>query len=351
MAASLSFDSAYRQIRRGDLAPVYYLTGEEDVLKDELIHFVQEQAVDPGSRDFNLDVRSAGDLDGESLHALVETPPMLAERRVVVVKNLEQWRKNAKVWRVLEQYVANPSPTTVLLLVHGAGEAPSAKLKSHAVHVKLEPLSPARLVRWVERRSKDTGFTIEPDAVEHLVNAVSGELSHLAMEVEKLAAAAPEGRSLGVQDVSQLVGVRHGETPLDWVSAALARDVPLAIGMLGQVLSTSGVTGVRLVAMLGTALVGVRLARALLDSGTPPSRVEAAVFGQIQKARPYGLGNWKAEARRWTEAARHWPARDLDRALRAAFRADRALKSTTTSDEAGTLSDMILTFATGRAAA
>jgi hypothetical protein len=187
MAAALSFDSAYRQIRRGDLAPVYYLTGEEDVLKDELITFVQQQVVDPASRDFNLDVRSAGDLDGESLHTLVETPPMLAERRVVVVKNLEQWRKNAKVWRVLEQYLANPSPTTVLLIVHGAGEAPNAKLKAHAVHVKLEPLNPERLVRWVERRSKETGFTIEPEAVEHLVSAVSGDLSHLAMEVEKLA--------------------------------------------------------------------------------------------------------------------------------------------------------------------
>jgi DNA polymerase-3 subunit delta len=351
MAASLSFDSAYRQIRRGDLAPVYYLTGEEDVLKNELVDFVQQQAVDPASRDFNLDVRSAGDLDGESLHALVETPPMLAERRVVVVRNLEQWRKNAKVWRVLEQYVANPSPTTVLLLVHGAGETPNAKLKPHTAHVKLEPLSPARVVRWVQRRSSERGFTIEPEAVEHLVNAVSGDLSHLAMEVEKLAAAAPDDRPMGVQDVSQLVGVRSGETPHDWVKAVLARDVPLAIGMLGRVLSGSGVTAVRLVGMLGTALVGVRLARALVDSGTPPGRVEGALLSQIQKARPFGLGNWKAEARRWTAAARHWPARDLDRALRAAFGADRALKSTTTSDHAGTLSDMILTFATGKAAA
>jgi DNA polymerase-3 subunit delta len=351
MAAALSFDSAYRQIRRGDVAPVYYLTGEEDVLKDELVTFVQQQVVDPASRDFNLDVRSAGDLDGESLHALVETPPMLAERRVVVLKNLEHWRKNAKVWRVLEQYLANPSPTTVLLMVHGAGEAPNANLKAHAVHVKLEPLSPERLARWVERRSKETGFTIEPEAVEHLLNAVSGDLSHLAMEVEKLAAAAPEGRSLNVQDVSHLVGVRRGETPHDWVNAVLARDIPLAIGMLEQVLASAGVTGVRLVGMLGTALVGVRLARALLDAGTPPGRVEGAVFGHIQKARPFGLGNWKAEARRWTGAAHQWGARDLERALRAAYAADRALKSTTTSDHAGTLSDMLLTLATGKAAA
>ncbi len=351
MAASLTFDSAYRQIRRGDLAPVYYLTGDEDVLKDELVSFVLQQAVDPASRDFNLDVRSAGDVDGESLHTLVETPPMLAERRVVVIKNLEQWRKNTKVWQVLEQYVANPSPTTVLLLIHGAGEAPNAKLRQHAAHVNLEPLRPERLARWVQRKVKDTGFAIEPDAVDHLVNAVSGDLSQLAMEVEKLAAAAPDDRPLSVQDVSQFVGIRRGETPHDWVSAVLTRDIPQAVGMLERVLAGSGVSAVRLVGMLGTALVGVRLARALLDAGTPPARAEGAVLKEIQRARPHGLGSWKTEARRWTAAAGCWTGGELDRALREAYRADRALKSTTTSADAGTLSDMLLTLGPRKAAA
>ena len=90
----------YREVRDGNLRPVYYLTGSEDVLKDELAKHIIDHAVDEDSRDFNLDVRAAGDLDGETLTALVDTPPMLAERRVVYLKYLEQWRKNAKVWKV-----------------------------------------------------------------------------------------------------------------------------------------------------------------------------------------------------------------------------------------------------------
>jgi DNA polymerase-3 subunit delta len=350
MAASLDFDSAYRKIRRGDLAPVYYLTGDEDVLKDELVALLLEQAVDPASRDFNLDVRSAGDLDGESLHALVETPPMLAERRVVVIRALEQWRRNARVWKVLERYVANPSPSTMLVLVHGAGQKPHAELSRKAAHVVVGGLDPKRLARWVKLRAERAGFALEPEAATHLMDALGSELSQLAMEIEKLAAAAGES-PMGVEDVANLVGVRRGETAHDWVGAVLERDVPRAIGMLESVLSASGVNGVRLVAGLGTALVGTRLARALLDAGTPARRVEQTLLQHIRKARPAGLGSWQTEAARWTGAAAKWAAEDIDRALDSAYEADRALKSTTISDEVGTLSDMLLIMSARRAAA
>lgn len=350
MAASLDFDSAFRQIRRGELAPVYYLTGDEDVLKDELVSLMLEQAVDPASRDFNLDVRSAGDLDGESLHALIETPPMLAERRTVVIKALEQWRRNARVWKVLERYVANPSPTTMLVLVHGAGQKPHADLSRKSVHVVVGGLDPKRLARWVKLRAERLGFAIEPDAITHLMDALGSELSQLVMEIEKLAGAAGE-LPMGVEDVANLVGVRRGETAHDWVGTVLERDIPRAIGMLENVLSASSVNGVRLVAGLGTALVGVRLARALLDNGTAARRVEQAVLQHIRQARPAGLGSWNAEAARWAAAARNWAADDISRALSSAYEADRALKSTTISDEVGTLSDMLLVMSTRRAAA
>src|SRR5256885_12964307 len=94
---SLTLEAAYRTLKRGEPAPVYYLTGDADVLKDELAAAIVRAAVDEASRDFNVDIRSAGDLDGESLHALVETPPMLAQRPAVGLKNLDHWRANARV--------------------------------------------------------------------------------------------------------------------------------------------------------------------------------------------------------------------------------------------------------------
>ena len=62
-----SLDVFLRSLPKGELAPVYYLHGPEDILKDEAIQAILNRALDPGLRDFNFDQRSAGQLDPEAI--------------------------------------------------------------------------------------------------------------------------------------------------------------------------------------------------------------------------------------------------------------------------------------------
>ena len=343
MAASLTFDSAYRALKKQAPAPVYYLTGGEELLKEEIIDLIISNTVDAASRDFNFDVRMAGDLDGESLHSLVETPPMLAEQRVVVVKNIEQWRKNAKVWQVVYKYLESPSPSTVLVLTHGPDQKPIRDIAKGATHVALEPLNYQRQIRWIKARTERAGFGLAEQAAEHLLKVVGSDLSLLATEIEKLSAIATAGETLDTGAVADLVGVRHGETQYDWIEAVLIRDTPRAVGFLDTVLSGSGVTGVRLVGTLGTGLVGVRLARALLDDGKPAARIEGMIRKTIQNARiGWTFKDWNDPYALLARAAGHWSTRDIDDALLAAYECDKALKSTTVSGVRGTITEMLL---------
>jgi DNA polymerase-3 subunit delta len=342
MAAPLTFDSAYRALKRGAPAPVYYLTGEEEMLKQELVDLVLSGTVDPASRDFNLDVRNAADLNGESFHSLVETPPMLADRRAVVVNNIGQWRRNAKVWQVIYRYLENPSPTTVLVLVAASGEKPDKRIAQFATHVVAQPLNPARLSRWIGVRAERAGFAMTEDARQHLLKAVGSELSALAMEIEKLGAIAQPDTPLDAAEVAQLVGIRRGETLDDWVSAVLLRDIPKAVDMLEPVMSAAGVTGVRMLIVLGSGLVGVRLARALLEDGVSPQKLESELFHTIRASRPPSLTSWKDAAKLWAAAARQWSGAEIEAALRLAYECDRSLKSTTLSDARGIILDLML---------
>lgn len=342
-----SFASVRSSLERGKLVPVYYLTGDEEVLKDELVDAIVDSAVDPSNRDFNLDVRSAADLDGESFYALVETPPLLAERRAAVVRNLEQWRKNSKVWRVVESYVSQPSPATILVLVHGAGQKPDKTLTGKALHIAV-PVPDHDVVReWVLGRGKQLQLVIEPDAVDHLIKATCANLSELAMELEKLAAAAGS-EPVGVKEIENFVGVRHGETLPDWVDAVLARDIPRAISLLGVVIPQPGINGVRMLMALGTALAGSRLARALVDRGSPPRRIQQHLSDYLRRTRPAGLGSHPAEVSRWIGASREWSGAELDTALRMVYEADQQLKSTTISDERSTLYTLLLRLSARR---
>src|SRR5574342_177795 len=117
---ALTFDALLRSLKQGVPHPVYYLQGDEDVLKDEAVRALLDRAVDPAARDFNVDQRAAAELDPESFHALVNTPPLLTATRAVVIRGLEQLRKTAKVRQELARYLESPNPTTVLVLVHGA---------------------------------------------------------------------------------------------------------------------------------------------------------------------------------------------------------------------------------------
>jgi len=347
----VTLERAYGGLRKGVIASAYCLSGPADPLKDELVDAIIAAAVDPGARDFNLDVRAAADLDGEALHALVETPPMLAERRVVVVRGIDQWRKNAKVWEVLERYLEHPSPTTVLILTHAGDGTPDARAVRGSEHVEVGPLKPAQMARWIRRQAERMGLSLADEAAAHLLACVGGDLGALQQELAKLRAALPDGGPVAVADVGELVGVRRGETVADWVTAVLHRETARSLDLLDLVLRQGSVTGVQLVMALGTALVGVRMGRALLDGGTPPGRLRGAVFDGLKAARPAGLRRWGEEADTWAEAARRWRTEDVDHAIAAAAEADRRLKSTTISDERGILITMLLTLAQSRAAA
>ena len=54
--AALTLDALLRSFKKGAFDPVYLLQGDEDVLKDEAVRALLAAAVDPSTRDFNLDV-------------------------------------------------------------------------------------------------------------------------------------------------------------------------------------------------------------------------------------------------------------------------------------------------------
>src|SRR6266516_2799662 len=159
--AALTFDALLKGLKpTGGAAPnpVYYLHGEEDVLKEEAVRALLERAVDPAARDFNLDTRAAADLDPEALRALVDTPPLLAERRAVVLRGIEQLnKKKGKTRDELLRYLDNPNPSTVLILIQGEGEA-DADLATPATAVQGARLSPNRPARCVAQRPTRSGL-------------------------------------------------------------------------------------------------------------------------------------------------------------------------------------------------
>src|SRR3954468_10781040 len=102
-------------IEKRSFDPAYLFVGDDDFRKNEALTLLLDAAVDPATRDFNLEVRRGSELSGEALGSILGTPPMLAERRVVVVRDAGSLKKDAK--QAAEDYLAKPSPDVMFVLV------------------------------------------------------------------------------------------------------------------------------------------------------------------------------------------------------------------------------------------
>ena len=345
----LAFDAFSKQLRAGEVPPALYLYGEEDVLKDEAVAAVLERVVDPSLRDFNYDVRSAAQLDPDAVEALCTTLPMMSDRRMVVIRDVESWNKKARAKSAVLRYLERPAPETVLVLVQGAprreddrGEA-DADLARLASTVEVERCSAKVAEKWVTKRAAERGVTLATDAARHLVEAVGGDLGHARSELDKLSGlAGPE--PISIAQISALLGVRHGETATDWCHAVLEDRTGEAAGMLDHLLDQTGVSAVGLLTSIGTHLIGLGIARAHFDKGLRGGSLERAVFEAIRRARPARI-DWGGSARLWSRVADAWPTARLDAAIAATCRADRRIKDVSLADDRGILLDLVMKLA------
>lgn len=345
---SLDYDAFRKSVKKGEILPAYYIHGDEDLLKDDGVRELLAAAVDPATRDFNCDRRRAAELSADEFVNLALTPPMMAVRRAVVITEAEalgeRRQRSVDLMAAIAKYLERPSPETLVVLVVSRGKKPDPMLERLTHSVAIGPLSPDKLEKWIRHRARGEGVELDEAAASHLKQAVGDDLPQLAAEIAKLAGAV-QGRPVSVTDVSDLLGVRQGETVHDFVDAVTARRFGDATQMVRPLLEMPGNSGVRLVIALSTSLTGVALARALLDRGDNPRAIGDALFQALNSARPFGLRKWGEEKDRWLKDARGWTMAGADHALSELLRADRRLKNTTLGGEVDIVTEAVLGMA------
>src|SRR5690625_7028612 len=107
------FRSLFREIRKKDpLKQIYYLFGEETFLK-EYIQKEIEKLIPEEQKDFNFDLFYGNESESERIIEVARSFPMMAERRVVIVKDfLKLQSASASGLTPFQSYIENPNPYT-----------------------------------------------------------------------------------------------------------------------------------------------------------------------------------------------------------------------------------------------
>ncbi|MCC6242207.1 MAG: DNA polymerase III subunit delta [Gemmatimonadaceae bacterium] len=351
-ASALRVVQAAIQARAFD--PVYYLHGDDDYLKDGAVKDLLEAAIEPSTRDFNCEIRRGADLDAEAVSSLLATPPMLAERRAVVLRDVTTLKKAARAQ--LDKYLTRAATDTLLLLTSPAGTKADAALMQQSTSLEFEPLSPERVRKWIAHHAQSVlGMAITDDAAHLMQQAVGNDLQLLAAELDKCASYASGAHAdvppnttssagIDADAVTAVVGVRRGETVTDLLDAVARQDAAAAIALVGHVLGQPKVTGVQVVMMLSTQAFALAFGRARRDAGIPTNKLPQEYFAFLKETGGYPGRPWGEAASAWTKVTEQWSRAACARALALLLEADIALKDTTVSNVEQTMMSLVLSL-------
>lgn len=327
-------------IKRRHFDGAYYVHGEDEFQKSEAVKQLVDAAVELSTRDFNLEFRRGGELDPAAVASLVGTPPMMAERRVVVIRDVTALKKDARA--VLDRYLAHPAPETTLLLVAGAGAKADKVLERMTTPLAFDLLDDQRVPKWIAHyASTEFKTEITPEAAELLQSAVGNDLYQLVAELDKLVSYA-NGGVITEAAVSDVVGVRRGETVGDLLDRVAAHDAPGALALVPHILMQPKTSAVSVVMALSTQMLAIGWGCARVDDGIPLGRLEGEFFGLLKSTGAFPMRPWGAAAKAWAQAVPRWSVAACDRAIGALLSADVALKETRVSSEEQILATTVL---------
>ncbi len=340
---SVSSLKALREaLKRRSFDGAYYITGEDDYQKDDAVSQLVEAALDPQSRDFNLDIRRGADLDAETLGSLLSTPPMMAERRIIVIRDAGGLKKDAR--KALDEYLANQAPDILLLVTAAGGAKADTGLSSAARSLHFDQLTGDRLPKWISHHAtSNLGVSITESAVELLQAAVGSNLHQLASELDKLASFT-QGGEITEESVAAIVGVRRGETQADLLDAVADRNVSRALELVPHILSQPKSTAVSVVMALSTQMIAIAWGRAKLDDGASRGQLTQQYFDLLKETGAFTGRSWGSAAQVWARAADRWSSDAADYALEVLLEADVALKESKVSSEEQILASVVLSM-------
>ena len=310
-----------RVLAQGSLGGVFFLYGDDEHRKGEAAKALVDAHLDQRTRDFNLDVVLASEVSVEDLARILATPPMMAERRVVVVRGAEAFAGAARSRDLIIGLVENPTPDLALILSARIPERSKAKfyqtLIKRAQSVEFAMISQDDIPGWLmEEAVTRFGATMEPDAARALGQAIGADLGILSRELEKLTAVAGDGERITLAHVRTAGTVLPKQDRWKWFDLVGARRFREAVTSL-RVLLNQGETGVGLTVGLSTHLLRISLA---VESG--PRAVED-VLPPHQR--------WLS--RQIDVQARGWNTDTIRLAILGLLRVDRLLKASSLSDE------------------
>ncbi|HVZ40705.1 MAG TPA: DNA polymerase III subunit delta [Candidatus Kapabacteria bacterium] len=238
-------------IKHGKFDPVYFLFGDEEFLIEEAAARLIAAAVDESTRSFNYDLLHGSDITVNDIVERASAYPLMAERRVVVVKEIDRTfalRGKPDDASPFARYLRSPSPSTLLLMTAATSDilskgkggqsakAPYNLIVENGSAIHYKKIYDREIPSWTAARIKSRGKEITPDAVELFIGYTGASLRVLNNEIEKLFTFVEDRKRITAEDVRAVVGASKVYNVFELQKAVGAKNLELTIEITDRML-------------------------------------------------------------------------------------------------------------------
>lgn len=294
---------------------MYLIYGEEEYLSGVALELIEKTFVSEDSKDFNYDVFYAKEAQTSQILDVAETLPMMATRRVVVVKNIDKW--NESDWELFTPYIDNPSETTLMVFVAKSldkRKKTHKKLLEKSESVECKKPYENQIPSWIHFIAQKMNLNIDPDGIALLHQFVGSSLVDIQSELQKLGQYIGTRNHITVKDVMEVVSKIRVQSVFDLSRAIGENDKAKALLCLSQLLS-HGQNEVGILTLVSRHVRILRSVKKAQKEGVKGSQLASAVG-----VSPYFLTEYEQQARDWND-------KKIEKTFRALLDTDRALKS------------------------
>ena len=218
---------------------VHLITGDDESLLLTAISETLKQLVGDGDRTLMVDDFDGDDFEMRAVIDAAQTPPFLTECRVVVARGIGRF--NADDVAPMVAYLADPLPTTQLVLVAGGGRMAKSltdALKAAGVTtIATAPPSRAKeRVGWFDEQVRHSGLKLDGQALQMVAEWLGEDAGRLQGIIETLHATYGEGTTLRSSDVLPFLGDAGGVPPWDLTDSIDRGETTRALQLLHRML-------------------------------------------------------------------------------------------------------------------
>jgi len=273
-------------VKHGDAFTAVVLGGTEEYLISEARELLLSQLLAGANSDFDYFECEAGAIDAKDLNSQLVALPMFGARRVVVLNDFEDLRDDEAKHALVKRYIANPSPTTSLVMIQPLDRKPNkreqAALQNDQSAYWFFELRGEEIAKFVRAFATENGKKIAPGAVDYLIETSSSQLRDLKAKLEHLVLYAGEDAEITAEMAMRATGITAEVELFGFDDAILAGNASRVLREARELLD-KGMEELALLGRLRSMIFRMWLCGGLAARKAPDADFQAVLGAQAWK--------------------------------------------------------------------